>query len=135
MIHTKLQDRVRFLGALPHQDALRRMTDADVMLVPSCTAEDGDQEGIPVTLMEAMALGTPVCTTRHSGIPELVEHGETGLLSDERDPEGLYQNILFLVQNTEAAKSLSTSARAKILCEFNEDRQNTQFLERCHDLL
>lgn len=133
--HAKLQDRIRFLGALPHQDALRRMTDADIMLVPSCTAEDGDQEGIPVTLMEAMALGTPVCTTRHSGIPELVEHGETGLLSDERDAEGLYQNILFLVQNTDTAKGLSTAARDKILREFNEDRQNTQFLERCHDLL
>ncbi|NVO57340.1 glycosyltransferase [Rhodobacteraceae bacterium B1Z28] len=130
-----LQDRITFLGALPHQNVLRRMTDADVMLVPSCTADDGDQEGIPVTLMEAMALGTLVCTTRHSGIPELVEHGETGLLSDERDAEGLYRNILFLAQDSDWATILADAARHKILSDFNEDRQNLQFLERCHAIL
>ncbi len=131
---TGLQDRVCFLGALPHPEALKRITDADVMLAPSCTAKDGDQEGIPVTLMEAMALGTPVCATRHSGIPELVTHHETGLLSDEHNAEELCQNILFLAQDPENATALASAARKKVERDYNEDLQNAEFLERCRTL-
>jgi len=129
-----LQDRVRFLGALPHQDALKRITNSDVLLAPSCTAKDGDQEGIPVTLMEAMALGTPVCATRHSGIPELVTHHETGLLSDEYNAEELCQNILFLAQNPQNVRALATAARKRVEHDYNEDLQNAEFLERCRTL-
>lgn len=126
-----LQDRVRFLGALSHEETLNRISRADVMLVPSITAHDGDMEGIPVTLMEAMALGTPVCTTRHSGIPELVTHRETGLLSEENDAEGFRDNIVSLALDHERAVAMATAARLKIEREFNEDRQNAQLLERC----
>lgn len=129
-----LQDRVQFLGALPHHDALARMQQADVVLAPSQTARDGDQEGIPVTLMEAMALGTPVCTTRHSGIPELVTHAKTGMLSDERDAEGLYQNLRNLLQDPDRTARLVRAAREKVEQEFNEDTQNVAFLTRCAEI-
>lgn len=129
-----LQDRIRFIGALSHEEALERITRADVMLVPSITAPDGDKEGIPVTLMEAMALGTPVCTTRHSGIPELVTHGETGLLSEEGDMEGLRDNIVSLACDNNKTAELVAAARTKIERDFNEDRQNVQLLERCQRL-
>lgn len=130
-----LEGRVSFVGPLPHEDVLQRMSQAHALLAPSVTAADGDQEGIPVTLMEGMALGTPVCATRHSGIPELVSHGETGLLSDERDVEGLYSNILSLVHNPQMAATMTKAARRKIESEFNEDRQNTRLLERCEALM
>lgn len=133
--NAKLGDRIEFLGSLPHKDALYQIAGADVLFVPSLTATDGDQEGIPVTLMEAMALGTPVCTTYHSGIPELVTHGETGLLADERNAEGFYKNIVLLAQNPDLAKALAKAAREKVESEFNEDQQNIQFLDRCQALL
>ncbi|WP_299599923.1 glycosyltransferase [uncultured Tateyamaria sp.] len=129
-----LESRVSFVGALPHEEVLQRMSKADALLAPSVTAADGDQEGIPVTLMEAMALGTPVCTTRHSGIPELVSHGDTGFLSDERDVEGLYANILSLVQNPQMAATMARAARGKIESKFNEDRQNARLIGRCEML-
>lgn len=129
-----LQDRIRFIGALPHEETLRRISQADVLLVPSVTAADGDQEGIPVTLMEAMALGTPVCTTRHSGIPELVTHGETGLLSEEGDAAGLRDNLVSLALDADRAATLATAARHKVERDFNEDRQNAHLLARCETL-
>ncbi|MGJ5619409.1 glycosyltransferase [Sulfitobacter sp. MF3-043] len=129
-----LQDRIRFLGVLSHEDTLNRISRADLLLVPSVIAHDGDKEGIPVTLMEAMALGTPVCTTRHSGIPELVTHGETGLLTEEHDAKGLRDNILALALDTDKAMVLATAARRKIERDFNEERQNAQLLERCQML-
>ncbi|WP_227271316.1 glycosyltransferase [Roseobacter weihaiensis] len=130
-----LQDRIRFLGALSHEETLRRISEADVLLVPSVTAADGDQEGIPVTLMEAMALGTPVCTTRHSGIPELVTHGETGVLSDEGDAAGLRDNLASLALDKDSAATLAKAARHKVERDFNEDRQNAHLLARCEMLV
>lgn len=130
-----LTGRVSFLGPLSHQDALSRIAAADVFVLPSVTAEDGDQEGIPVTLMEAMALGTPVCTTRHSGIPELVVHGETGLLSDENDARGLCDNIAALSCGRIDARALARAGRRRVEQEFDEARQNALLLDRCRELV
>ena len=62
---------VSLLGALEHALTQQEFTRAHLYIQPSITAESGDQEGIPVSLMEAMAVGVPVVSTRHSGIPEL----------------------------------------------------------------
>lgn len=85
---------VRFAGPLPEQEVNLRMAESDILLAPSVTASDGDEEGIPVVIMEAMALGLPVIATRHSGIPELVEDAVTGFLVPERDVDGLASKIL-----------------------------------------
>ena len=68
-------ERVELAGALDHEAVRAAMLDADIFLAPSVTARNGDQEGIPVTIMEAMATELPVLSTRHSGIPELVADG------------------------------------------------------------
>lgn len=130
-----LRDRIHFLGSLPHDDVLRRVAEADALILPSITAADGDQEGIPVTLMEAMGVGTPVCTTRHSGIPELVTHGVSGLLSEEGDAEGLCENLVLLTSEPERVAAITVAAREKVEREFNEDRQNAVLLERCQELV
>ncbi|MGS9092364.1 glycosyltransferase, partial [Salmonella enterica subsp. enterica serovar Infantis] len=65
------------------------LDDADVFLLPSIPGTDGDMEGIPVALMEAMAVGIPVGSTVHSGIPELVEAGKSGWLVPEKDAQAL----------------------------------------------
>jgi len=67
-----LTDTIRFLGPMQHEDVLTAVTASDIFLLPSVTAQDGDMEGIPVALMEAMVRNVPVVSTHHSGIPELV---------------------------------------------------------------
>ncbi|MEO0697600.1 MAG: glycosyltransferase [Pseudomonadota bacterium] len=126
-----LGDRVRFLGALSHEETLERIAAADVLLAPSVTAADGDQEGIPVTLMEAMALGTVVCATRHSGIPELVEDGVSGVLVEERDVEGLCGAVASLEQGVPNVSQLVKAARRTAEKAFEEERQMLGLLARC----
>ncbi|MEO1455307.1 MAG: glycosyltransferase [Pseudomonadota bacterium] len=126
-----LEDRVRFLGPLTHGETLERIARSDALLAPSVTAKDGDQEGIPVTLMEAMALGTVVCTTRHSGIPELVEDGVSGLLAEERDVAGLYKNVASLANGAINASVLAPNARQKVKEVFEISRQNSAAISLC----
>ena len=84
-----LAERVRFLGGLPEEEVARLLDEADLFVLPSRVARDGQMEGIPVALMEAMASGLVVVASRLSGIPELVEDGRTGLLAERGDPESL----------------------------------------------
>jgi colanic acid/amylovoran biosynthesis glycosyltransferase len=88
-----LSDRVVFYGARDHEFVLSLMASCDCLVAPSVTARDGDAEGIPVTLMEAMAIGIPVISTFHSGIPELVTHMKEGRLVGERDATALADAI------------------------------------------
>jgi colanic acid/amylovoran biosynthesis glycosyltransferase len=77
-------------------------------------------EGIPVALMEAMAAGVPVLSTYHSGIPELVDHGVTGLLAPEKDHVQIAENICRLIDEPALSASLTESARRKVEREFNQ---------------
>lgn len=111
--------QVHFLGWKDQACVAALMKKSDVLLAPSVTDSRGDQEGIPVTLMEAMASGVPVVSTRHSGIPELVISGETGLLLEERDVLGLRSALAYLWQNQGQAEELSMAARARVAREFD----------------
>ncbi|MFM1804077.1 MAG: hypothetical protein RL136_956 [Planctomycetota bacterium] len=81
--------RVTFTGWLPPAGVAREMHEADLLVTPSVTAADGDMEGLPLVVIEAMATGLPVIGTAHSGIPEIVVDGETGAVVPERDIEAL----------------------------------------------
>jgi glycosyltransferase involved in cell wall biosynthesis len=118
---------VRLLGALAHEHARQEFADADLYIQPSITAESGDQEGIPVSLMEAQASGIPVVSTHHSGIPELVLDGTTGWLTDEGDVEGLAIAIERLAQNPEQAQRFAHAGRTQVRQEFDRDRQTRRF--------
>jgi glycosyltransferase involved in cell wall biosynthesis len=84
-----VEGRVRFLGGLPEQEVARLLGEADLFVLPSRVARDGQMEGIPVALMEALASGLVVVASRLSGIPELVEDGRTGILAEPGDPASL----------------------------------------------
>ncbi|MEL6645850.1 MAG: glycosyltransferase [Pseudomonadota bacterium] len=128
-----LTDRIRFLGALSHDETLQQIAAADALLAPSVTAEDGDQEGIPVTLMEAMALGTVVVTSRHSGIPELVEDGVSGYLADERDVEGV-KNILATLGRSHVP-GMAQRARACVERSFDDRSQSDALLRFASEMV
>lgn len=110
---------VNLLGAKPHRETLAAIGSADVFVLPSVTASDGDMEGIPVVIMEAMAAGTVVVVTRHSGTPELVEHGVTGFLVDEHDPDGIAEVIDRISAGDFDLATIRRSAFEKIRAEFH----------------
>lgn len=121
---------VAFLG-WQNQDAVATlMAAADVLLAPSVTSADGDQEGIPVTLMEAMASGMLVVSTRHSGIPELVEDGRSGLLVEEHDVTALAKAFQRLAGGELDWEPISHAAREKVCREFDVERLNRTLVER-----
>ncbi|MDT0575786.1 glycosyltransferase [Croceicoccus sp. F390] len=117
-----ITDRVNFAGALPHDTVRAMLEKTDLFILPSVTAADGDMEGVPVALMEAMASGIPVISTRHSGIPELVEHEVTGLLADERDVEQLAAQIRRMVADATLRNRLVHAARERVEQQFNRKR-------------
>ncbi|ANL66890.1 colanic acid biosynthesis glycosyltransferase WcaL [Rhizobium phaseoli] len=121
-------DRIQFHGGLPHQEIKRLLDEAHIFLLPSVTAADGDMEGIPVSIMEAMAMGLPVISTRHSGIPELVADGESGLLVPESDTEALSSAMEQLVTNPTLIQTMGFQGRRIVEEQFNEEKQTRALL-------
>ena len=126
---------VSFAGAVPQNQVGDYLTRADVLLTPSVTAADGDEEGIPNVIKEAMALGRVVISTRHSGIPELITDGETGFLAKERDPKGLAAVLTQLHRHREGWPSILDTARKRVETEYDIERLNDQLVNRYETLL
>lgn len=108
-----LGDRVRFLGRLPHGEVRDHLARAAVYLQHSVTAPDGNEEGLPTSIQEAMASGAVVVSTRHAGIPEAVEEGVTGLLVDEHDGPGFAAALRTVVADPDRAAEMAGAARAR----------------------
>ncbi|WP_433291437.1 glycosyltransferase [Actinoplanes sp. CA-030573] len=103
-----------------------------LLAAPSRTAGDGETEGLPTTVMEAAALGLPVVATRHSGIPEAVTDGETGLLSPERDRPALAANLARLLTDEDLRVRLGRQGRAAMQARFDVVAQSAR-LEQIYD--
>ncbi|NEG61762.1 colanic acid biosynthesis glycosyltransferase WcaL [Pantoea agglomerans] len=128
-----MEDCVSMPGFKPQEEIRRALSEADIFLLPSKTAADGDMEGIPVALMEAMAVGLPVVSTFHSGIPELIENNVSGWLVEEDDPEALAETLLKLSQGEVDVAPVVAAARHKVETEFNQHiayGELAQILER-----
>jgi len=108
-----LKDRVTFLGQLDHEAVLSEMSAAEFVLVPSKRAANGDTEGLPMVVQEAMAAGSIVVTTDHAGIPEALHHGVTGIIAPESDPQAFCSAVYTssLLSKQEIAE-MSSRARA-----------------------
>jgi colanic acid/amylovoran biosynthesis glycosyltransferase len=109
-----ISDRIDFEGAQPQDVVRQRMSEAGLFVMPSEVAPDGNRDGIPVALMEAMATGCPVVTTRVSGIPELVEDGVQGLVVDEKQPQALADAMQRLLDDPGLRAGLVAAARTRI---------------------
>ncbi len=112
-------ERVAFSGFLPQEKLRALFTGAHLFLHPSELGSDGDQEGVPNAMLEAMASGLPVVATQHGGIPEAVEHGVSGLLTAERDAPALAQSLLTLVRDPARYTAMSAAAAARVSAEFS----------------
>lgn len=102
-----IADRVRFSGARTEQEVRKALDEADLFILPSVMAPDGQMEGLPVALMEALACGVPTVSTDLSGIPEIVIDGETGYLAEPDDAEDLSRVLERAVDDYPATMSLA----------------------------
>ncbi|MCL4219602.1 MAG: glycosyltransferase, partial [Candidatus Hydrogenedentes bacterium] len=116
-----LDNQMLLPGPLPQEEVQALLREADVLALPCVVAESGDRDGIPVVLMEAMALGVPVVSTTVSGIPELITSGQNGLLGTPNAPETLANALEKVLGDTDLARSMARAARATIETEFNVD--------------
>ncbi|MCY1141031.1 glycosyltransferase [Actinoplanes sp. Pm04-4] len=121
-----------FLGARPADEVYRLLAQSRLLAAPSRTAADGDSEGLPTTVVEAMALGLPVVSTHHSGIPEAVTDGVTGLLGPEGDREALTANLRKLLDDPALQASMGKAARARAEADFDAAKQSSR-LEDIYD--
>jgi glycosyltransferase involved in cell wall biosynthesis len=115
-----ISDRVRFAGRLGEQASLEEIAKTDILVVASFI------EGLPIVLMEAMAMGTAVVATRVAGIPELVEDGKTGLLFTPSNWNELTDRIRCLLDDRSLRERLSSRAREKVAEEFDIRRSANQ---------
>jgi len=124
-----LTDVVHLLGAMEQADVMKALTSADVFVLPCVTEKTGLRDGIPVSLMEAMALEIPVVSTKVSGIPELVKDG-AGILVEPRDVEALAMAIesIFMLRDEER-EEMGRRARAIVEEEFNLTREVQKLAE------
>jgi glycosyltransferase involved in cell wall biosynthesis len=106
---------VQFLGPLGRNRIRDELCAADAFVLPCRQDANGDRDGIPVVLMEAMAMGVPVLSTRISGIPELVIHGEGGLLVDPEDVQSLAESLDDLLSHPMEAASLGLEGQKRVL--------------------
>ncbi|MGI6856251.1 glycosyltransferase [Mesorhizobium sp. 1B3] len=109
-----LSDRVTFHGARTHSEILGILEDCHIMLATSLTPADGSQDATVNTVKEAMAVGVLVVGTRHGGIPELVEEGQTGTLCRENDPGDLAEAVRRLLGGAESWDAVARRSRSRV---------------------
>lgn len=122
----QLSNSVKLLGFQPQEKIAQLLKAADAFLLPSVVAENGDMEGIPVALMEAMAMGLITISTYHSGIPELITHNESGLLAQEHSPLELADSIERLVSGQIDIKKMRATAKEKVEQHFEQSKLYAQ---------
>ena len=129
-----LNNVIKFCGSVAHDEILKLYSTgaASVVILPSIETKDGEKEGIPVALMEAMAAGVPVISTTTGGIPELLDNG-AGILVPPEDSEALANAIERLFKDAELRRELGIKGREKVEKEFAIDSVVREMIEMFKD--
>ncbi|MBI1879020.1 MAG: glycosyltransferase [Chloroflexi bacterium] len=129
IIALNLQDKVILCGALPNAEVMTKYTRATLFILPCIVAENADRDGIPNVLLEAMASGVPVISTRLSGIPELIEDNVTGVLVDSGDEKQLARAIAKLLDDPQLRGDLAEKGHQFITEKFDVRRNIGRLVE------
>ena len=113
-----IEERISFTGFISQEELRDIYYRSHIFLHPSQTGHDGNQEGIPNSMLEAMATGLPVFATEHGGIPEAIKNGVTGVLVPERDDKALAQALLDAAQDCSFLSRIARAARRGSAKEF-----------------
>lgn len=133
VIDLELQDNVKFLGFRPQEEIRELLELSDVFLLPSITARDGDMEGIPVALMESMALSVLTLSTYHSGIPELIDNNIDGYLVQEKSSGQIAESLVNIIKSESSLLDIRLNARKKIDDIFNQRKIYDELFDLLHE--
>jgi glycosyltransferase involved in cell wall biosynthesis len=117
---------VHFIGFLSQRHLMELYAESHLFLHPSETPPDENQEGVPNSILEAMATGLPIVATQHGGIPEAVEHGRTGWLVPEEDHVALANAMQEITRSPRALAEMGLRARAAVAARFEQEAQIDQ---------
>lgn len=117
----KVSDMVQFVGQIPWYEVAKYLHASDVFVVPSIEDESGNLDGLPTSILEAMAAAKPVVASAVAGIPLVVEHEQTGLLVPQRNPQALADALQKLLQDEDFRKRLGAEGRRRVLSQYNWD--------------
>ncbi len=118
----KKEANISFVGVISPEKYREYLKESLAFVQHSVTAENGDSEGTPVCILEASGAGLPVISTKHAGIPDVIINGKTGLLVEEHDVDGMAENMIELLENTEMAKKMGAKGKINIEENFKMDR-------------
>jgi glycosyltransferase involved in cell wall biosynthesis len=120
---------VRLLEPLPQQEIVRHYQDAHLLALPCIVGQDGNRDGLPVSIIEALACGLPVISTPVTGIPEAVRHGVNGLIVPEGDATSLANAIERVMRDTDLYMGLRSAARPSVVQDFDQAKTAAKLYE------
>ena len=130
-----LENEVKLLGWKTHDELQELYDESHIFILSSVTATDGDMEGQGLVLQEAQAMGLPVLSTLHNGIPDGVLNGKSGFLVPERDIDALADKINYLVENPEVWSDMGMAGRRFVEQNYDIHKLNSKLVEIYQDLL
>lgn len=125
-----LSNLVQLCGALPHQQVIEKFKQASLFVLPAVLAPDGDRDGIPNVILEAMTMDLPVVSTVHSAIPEVVEDGVNGLLVPPADENALADALEKIITNPAYAQELGSRGRKIVVDKFDPSTNSKLLLDQ-----
>ncbi len=126
---------VNLVGWKSEQEIIEILDQSQIFVAPSITAQDGDQDAPINVLKEAMAMGLPVVSTYHGGIPELVEDGISGFLVPERDTSTLVEKLRYLIENPDCWLEMGQAGRTYVENHFDLNKLNDRLIDIYQHLL
>jgi colanic acid/amylovoran biosynthesis glycosyltransferase len=124
-----LNHLVKLLGQKNQQEIIEILDNSHIFVAPSVTASDGNQDAPINVLKEAMAMGLPVVSTYHGGIPELVEDGISGFLVPERDVDALAEKLEYLIEHPEVWPQMGRAGRVYVEKHYDINKLNARLVE------
>lgn len=118
-----LNDTVELLGNVTDERLIAEFDEASCFLLPCIVAESGDRDGIPVALMESMAMATPPISTDVSGISELIDHQHSGMVVEPKNIDGLVEAVSTILSDSEKQRRFGEAGREKVKQEFNVEHE------------
>ncbi len=118
-------------GKMTHTELIERYRQATLFVLPSQIAQDGDRDGIPNVLLEAMAMELPVVSTDVSGIPEVIKHGVNGMLVPPQDENALADAMAEVISDAALSERMGKEGRHLVETMFNNDRNLICYSEIC----
>ena len=130
-----IKSYIKFLGAVEQNEVLKLYKQSHIFILPSITASNGDQEGIPVVLMEAQATGLPIISTYHTGIPEVVVDGKSGFLVPEKDVDALAEKLEYLIEHPEIWPDMGRYGRKFVEEKYDIKKLNQKLVDIYQNLI